>query len=600
VHIHIDNADPQKAQLYANAIARAYVSQNLSAMHKDTLTAVDWLSARLDSANKELKKSEEALSEYKRENDILSISLEDRQNLITTQMTAVAEKLTEAKAKRIEIQSRKKAIAEVANIEDPMSIPVDALNTSSLIQQLKQDYASLSQEYGELFARYGKKHPKMVEIQAKMERIRTDIKREVNNIIMAVNAKLQAAKSTEEGLKRLLNKLKGDAQKLADKEGDYKDLARQVTNSENIYNLLKGRSEEARLTKYLKVNNVEILDPALLPQKPVKPRVFLNIALSAVIGLILGVALAIFIEFADRTIKTQEDIEALGLSFLGIVPAIDSAKKGGSYGRHKGDLEKESAVVATDGKINYDTFVHAHPKSQVAESLRSIRTNLLFMTADLPIKRLLVTSPSPQEGKTTVASNMAIVMAQSGSRVLLVDTDMRRPRVHKAFNLQRPMVGLSTMILGQTTAEQSIVKTPVPGLDILPCGPTPPNPSELLHTESFLTVIKELSTMYDRLIFDSPPVGAVTDAAILSKMVDGTVLIVKSLKTTRDAAKYATSVLRDINAEILGVVINGLDLANRKYGQYYHYYYRKYGYYYGDSSDQKTKKSRTRSDKHAV
>jgi capsular exopolysaccharide synthesis family protein len=214
------------------------------------------------------------------------------------------------------------------------------------------------------------------------------------------------------------------------------------------------------------------------------------------------------------------------------------------------------------------------------------------MTADKGVRRLLVTSPSPQEGKTTVAANLAIVMAQSGLKVLIVDTDMRRPRVHKAFQINRPVKGISTMILGETELHDSVVHTVIPNLDILPCGPTPPNPSELLHTAAFASIMREISNNYDRVIFDSPPIGVVTDAAIISKMVDGTVLIVKSLKTTKDSASHAISVLKDIDSEILGAVLNGLDLNNRKYGRYYYYYYNKYGYYYGeDTKDGSGKKA---------
>ncbi|MCP4197690.1 MAG: CpsD/CapB family tyrosine-protein kinase, partial [Proteobacteria bacterium] len=228
-----------------------------------------------------------------------------------------------------------------------------------------------------------------------------------------------------------------------------------------------------------------------------------------------------------------------------------------------------------------DLFIHEYPQSQVAESCRAVRTNLLFMTADNPMKRILVTSPAPQEGKTAVAINLAIAMAQSGSSVLLVDTDMRKPRIHRAFGQKRKSRGLSTMMVGESTAEESIAHTEVPNLDILSCGPIPPNPAELMHTDRFAGIAEELGQRYDRVIFDSPPVAVVTDAAVLSKLVDGTVLVVKSMQTTRESAKHAVGVLRDIEANILGVVLNDLDLTNRKYGKhYYHYYYTKYGDYY--------------------
>lgn len=583
--VHVENPDPERALLYANAVVDAYVDKNLETMLQSTVDAVDWLSKQLDEAKSELTQSEEKLRSYKKENSILSISLEDRQNLLAAQMTAAAANLTEARSKRIEIQARKNAFAKAAKVEDPMAIPLDALNSNPLIQQLKQKFAELSQDYGELDSRYGENHTKIVEIKAKMERIREDIAREVSNVISSVDAELVAARSTEAGLEKALDELKAQAQELADKEGPYRTLAREADNNEEVYKLLLGRTKEADLSKLLRVNNVTVLDRALLPEAPVKPRIHLNLALAFIFGLLLGVGLAVLIEFADRTVKTQEDLEALGVSFLGIVPSIDSSTTYGSTVYGSGGSRKKRAKVQdrlVDGEINFDNFVHEHPKSQVAESLRSIRTNLLFMSADRSVRRLLVTSPSPQEGKTTVAANLAIVMAQSGSRVLLVDTDMRRPRVHKAFGIARPRVGLSTMILGESTAERAISQTGMENLDVLVCGPTPPNPSELIHTDAFRAVVDEISGMYDRVIFDSPPVGVVTDAAILSKMVDGTILIVKSLKTTRDAARHAIGTLKDIDAEILGAVLNDLDLNNRKYGQHYYHYYKKYGYYYDE------------------
>lgn len=600
VNIHVDSADPHRAQLYANAIAKAYVDKNLESMLETTIDAVSWLSEQLDSANQKLSSAEDAIREYKKTNGILTISLEDRQNILTAQMTAAATNLTQAKADRIAIQARKNSIAQLMNIEDPMAIPLDAINTNSLIQQLKQSYGTLRQQYDELSERYGDNFPAMVELKAKLNRIKNDVGREVTNILRAVDAELSAALATEAGLKKTLDELRNQALELSQKEFAYSRLVRQKDNQEKTYHLLHGRNMEADLSRLLKVNNVHILDPALLPELPIKPRLKLNLALAMVIGLLMGLGMALLVEFADRTVKTQEDIEDLKIAFLGIVPSIDSSSANpGSYNYvaqtgKRSRIKKKKEKVVPKGEdattpINYDTFVHDNPKSQVAESCRSIRTNLLFMSADHPAKRILVTSPSPQEGKTTFAVNLAIVMAQSGSKVLLVDTDMRRPRIHKSFDI-RPRTGISTLTLGESTREESVIRTRIPNLDILTCGPIPPNPSELIHTDRFAAVVDELSNHYDRVIFDSPPVAVVTDAAILSKMVDGTVLIIKSLQTTKDSAKHAVGVLSDIGANILGAVLNDLDLTNRKYGQhYYYYYYKKYGYYY--QSDEDTERS---------
>ncbi|MCK9459430.1 MAG: polysaccharide biosynthesis tyrosine autokinase [Proteobacteria bacterium] len=586
--IHIDDTDPKRAQMLANAVAAAYVDKNLETMLKSTVDAVDWLSSQLDDARTKLSKSEEALLAYKQEHDILSIALEDKQNLIAAQMTEAAQRLMETRAKRIELQARKAAVSQAAKVADPLAVPIEALNDNLLVQQLKQKYAELSQERGELSSRYGDKFPKLVELNAKMEQIRVDIGREVHNIIASVDAELETARNTEAGLTAALEEFKAQAQDLAVKEIPYNSLAREATNNAKVYEMLLGRSGEADLSRLLRVNNVDVLDAALLPEAPITPRVSLNLALALVIGLLLGVGLAVVLEFTDRTIKTQDDVDALGVPFLGIVPSIDTSTTHDGYYEKDGlrrVKRRKAAPVEGDAKIDYDRYVHTHPKSQVAESLRSIRTNLMFMSTDRNLKRLLVTSPSPQEGKTTVAANLAIVMAQSGTRVLLVDTDMRRPRVHKAFGIERPRTGLSTMVLGESDAASTIRQTGVPNLDVLVCGPTPPNPSELIHTDAFQRVVDEVAALYDRVIFDSPPIGVVTDAAILSKLVDGTVLIIKSLRTTRDAAKHAVGVLRDIDSPILGVVLNDLNLADKKYGQHYYYYYKKYGYYYGEGKD---------------
>lgn len=582
VRIHIEGPDPERAELYANAIAQAYVDQNLETMLQSTVDAVDWLSTQLDEAQKKLSTSEQTVYDYKKNNDILSISLEERQNIITAQMTAVATALTEAKTKRIKLQSRKAAISRLLEVADPMAIPLEDINNSILIQHLKQEYGKLSREYSELGERYGPKFPSMLEIEAKLKRIRGDIEREVKNVLHAVEAELVTSKKTEAGLKAELANFREQAQALSEKRVGYNRLVREKENNEKLYTLLLGRTKEADLSRLLRVNNVHILDAALLPTAPIKPRLRLNLLVAGVIGLMLGFLLALYLEFADRTLKTQDDVEALGLVFLGIIPTLDPSRT--AY-RQIGRRNTKRRTRKQNHTPKNDLFVDQYPKSQVAESCRSIRTNLLFMSADKPVKRILVTSPSPQEGKTTVAVNLATVMAQAGARMLLVDTDMRRPRVHTVFG-QRPRAGLSTVVLGESSLDDTIFKTHVENLDVLMCGPTPPNPAEVIMTDRFRTVIEQLSERYDQIIFDSPPVGAVTDAAILSKLVDGTLLVLKSLSTTRDAARHAASVLEDIDANILGGVLNNLDLSKRKYGQYYHqYYYNKYGYYQQSESE---------------
>ena len=226
-----------------------------------------------------------------------------------------------------------------------------------------------------------------------------------------------------------------------------------------------------------------------------------------------------------------------------------------------------------------DLYVLSHPQSSAAECCRAIRTNILFMTPDKPARTLLITSAGPQEGKTTVAVNLAITLAQSGLRVLLVDTDMRRPRLHKVFGIPSSSNGLSRAIVAECDVFEVIRETGVPNLSLLPCGACPPNPAELIHAERFRGIVGELAKKFDRVIFDSPPVGAVTDAAILSRLTDGTVLVAKGRQTTRDSLTRAyRQVYGDGQVNVLGCILNDLDLSQR--GQYGYYYYSRYGYYY--------------------
>ena len=323
------------------------------------------------------------------------------------------------------------------------------------------------------------------------------------------------------------------------------------------------RLKDTGVAGMLQASNVRILDEARPALKPVSPNVPRNMALAVVLGLLGGVGLAFGAESLDRSITDQEQVEsALGLALLGIVPSIARAKDGAAQ----------------------DLAVHTDPKSATAECLRAVRTNLLFMSPEKPLRTIMVTSSGPQEGKTTTATSLAITMAGSGNRVLLVDADMRRPRIHRIFGLES-RAGLSSLILGEGTLGALVQRTQVPGLDVLPCGPVPPNPAELLHTAAFQRLLGEMATGYDRVIIDSPPVGVVADAVVMGTRVDGVLVVLKAGKTSRTVAAHAVKQLRDVNAPIFGAVLNDLDLSDQKYGQYAYYY--QYGYYYGDKAKEK-------------
>jgi capsular exopolysaccharide synthesis family protein len=278
----------------------------------------------------------------------------------------------------------------------------------------------------------------------------------------------------------------------------------------------------------------------------------------------------------DRTVRNAEDIEReLGLAVLGSLPDVtregSALNFGYYYGRRRPRKNAEngpSGDNANEAAARPELLVHSHPKSVVAEAARAIRTNLMFMSPDNPYRCLLVTSAGPAEGKTTVATSIAIAIAQTGQRVCLVDCDLRKPRVHAVFS-ERNDRGVTTALLEPAQLSSMIVKTQVPNLSILRAGPTPPNPADLMHSEAFGRVLQELRNQFDRVVVDSPPIGLVTDGVVLSTRVDATVLVVRALATRRDAAKRAIRSLRDVGANCAGFVLNAIEPNGRYYSGYY-------------------------------
>lgn len=570
VQLSIEDTDRQRATRLVNALSEAFIEQNLDRRLDTTRAASLWLADQLDDLKIKLENSELRLHHFKRENDILTASFEDRQSIASQRILTLNDALTKARTRRAELEARMSTIADVRRRVEAGD--VEALETiqtvaqSSMIANLKLRLLQLEEERAEVEGRYLEKHPKRVGVQERLEEARTSTRREMEKIVRAVEIEHREAVDYERSLVGLIESAKREAFEINKREIDYVKFKRETENNQRLYDLVLQRLKEADLSALLRANNVRVLDAALQPNRPVKPNVRVILMLALVLGALAGVACALLLEQLDNTVKTQDDVEKfLALPFLGIVPTIR-------------DLGQEKLTDAERGSRR-DLFAHHKPKSSVAECVRSVRTNLLFMTPDKPLRRLLVTSSGPQEGKTTVATNLAIAMAQNGSRTLLVDTDMRRPRIHRAFGMNND-VGLSSLILGTARNEEALRSCGVPNLTVLACGPIPPNPAELMHTARFQQLFDELGQRFDRIIFDSPPVGAVADAMVLSGATDGVVLVVKAGRTAREVALRTRQQLQDVNARIFGVVLNDLDLEKRGYG--YYYYHQKYGYYYGE------------------
>jgi polysaccharide biosynthesis transport protein len=557
------NNNPQMAALIANVFAQVYAERNLERRIAQSEGAATWLGDEYGDLTVQLNSAERALIDFKQKNGVVAVHIEDQQNDLAMRRKKLSEELNIAQVKLISLKALREQYKELRG-DDPMSELTPGVVDSPVVVKLKELYVDQYSKLVELRGKYLEKHPTVLAQEARLATIKTDLQREASLAQKNIDAQFAALGRQEKDLKAAIDTATREALQLESRAIEYNRLKRNFDRLSKLSEQVGGRERETSLAGHLRTNNVRILDAALVPSGHISPNLFTSVAGSVAIAFVLALGLAFLLELLDSSVKTQDDIEkTIGVTFLGVIPTIEDGVKG--------------APVLKGSK---DLYVLNHPKSAVAECCRAIRTNLLFMTPDRPAKTLLVTSGSPQEGKTTTAVNLAVTLAQSGLKVLLVDTDLRRPRLHKAFGIPSTPDGVSKAILGESDVFDMIRETGVPGLDLLPCGATPPNPAELLHAERFKRIVEQLSERYDRVIFDSPPVGAVTDATILARLTMGTVLVAQSGRTAKDALARARRLLGFSGVNVLGCILNDLDLS--KQGSYGYYYYSRYGYYSRD------------------
>lgn len=574
VRLTVTDTDPQAAADLANAVAETYAEQNLERRIDGNREAGTWLGLQHRDLKKKLEASEDALYGFMEDNDVLNASLESQLSEVMQRLNAFNGQLAGVQADRIRSKLERDALQQARENPALLDSLVD-IQKAAVVSTLKSKLIDLKTTYSELSARYQAAHPKMATLQEQIELVEKELLREIDAVMLSSQRQEASLEETERGLKVAIADERQREARLNKLSLDFKRLQRDVETNERLYEMVTSRMKEADLTGAMRFNNVQVLEPARVPKAPFKPDLKRDLAIGLMLGLLLGISLAIGLELLDNTLKTQEDVErTLDVPFLGLLPVIEGTGKEGS--------------PTTENLQQRDLYVLRNPKSSPAECARFIRTNLMFMGTDRPLQTLVVTSPSPQEGKTTTAVSLAGTMAQAGSRTLLVDTDMRRPRLHRIFGFSND-VGLSSVIVGDAKLDAVIRPSELENLDVLVCGPTPPNPSELLHTRGFADIVEQLRDRYDRILFDTPPVGAVTDPVIIGAQVDGVLLVLKCQKTSRDSAKQMLRALQDANAHVVGAIFNDVDLTSRRYGASYYQYYRKYGGYYGESDGAEAK-----------
>lgn len=545
VRIAYRHSDPGFAALAANTVAEEYAQQNIDLRLANTEKTLKWLDEELKRYEKQLSDSEAALTAYREQHN--AGSLEEKQNLVVSRLNQLNETLTRGRNERIS----KQAIYEQLKGANPSRDEIDnfpIIGTNAGVVEAKNNLATLNATKAGYTGRYGPEHPKMTDIETQIENGKRRLIAERTKVLENIRNDYSALVAQERSFAAQLQEQQAAVNDLDKKGGDYKILQRKADSERTVYQTLLQQQKELAVVANSRANNVQVMDRAEVPGVPVLPNPRKDWITAILAGITVALGLAFGIEYLDDTVKTPEDIRRLNLPLLGLVPAV------------RGDR-----VPILTEPVPHD----------FGEAFRSLRTSLVFTSGAQGTRMIAVTSSQPLEGKTTTACNLATALALGGSRVLLIDADMRRPGMHKTMRIENG-IGLSHILVGQARVRDAVQRTSEPNLLVIPAGRTPPNPSELLSSERMRSLLTNLQTgPFDWVIIDTPPVLAVTDAVILAPHVTGVVFVVGSEMTRRAHTQRALETLQTGHPSSVTVVLNRVDFNRNKY-----YYSRYYGYQY--------------------
>lgn len=552
VKVSFESNKPDLSEKIANTIAESFIEYDLESRVAASKEARDFLSRQIELIKAKVESSEKALNEYSSRNEIIFID-SNKQSILNQKLAEVSAALNAVTTERMQKEALLKEVSESGH-ENP------AILNYPLIQGLKREYAILEAEYFNLLKTYTPDYPKMKSLKSQMDAILERIEKEKASIIRSIESDYNAALKKEINLSRAFDSIKKKVLDFQERVVQYQILKREVDVNKELHNNLLQRLNEVGVAAMSKATNIQIVDRAIFPRIPYKPNKVINLLLSILFGFMGGIGLAFVVEYFDNTVKDAKDIENIvQLPSLGMIP-----------------LQKD---ITTSKKPQ---IVYSKEKNPVAEIFRSIGTFILLSKASRPPRSILVTSPGEKEGKTTVSLNVAIALSESMGNGVIIDADLRKPRLHSAFNLDNK-IGLSTFLSGNldSISKDKLIKiAPVKGINIITSGPIAPNPSELLFSDRMKALIDDLYNRFNFIIIDAPPLMGMPDSILLSTIVDGAILVIKAGKTPRTALLESKRLFESVNATLLGVILNGVKESDLKFG-YYSYYYSSYlkGYY---------------------
>ena len=590
------NAD--EASRIANIIARTYVRLDKQWSSEDAVQAVEFLESLVIMQEEKLDRAGLEIKNFKINNNMYS--LDGTASIITGQLSTLETELYTILAE-INIRKEKIDFLNSKLSQEEKSLADQLLNNiNAQLVTLRLEIGNLESQLMKNTSLYGGNHNAVQELEAKINTLKEQLNKKVTALVskgITVKDPLVARQEIITQLLNLDSEIMGLDLNLAETKklqkifnAKLKDLPQKQLELAGLqrgndiinknYSHIREKLEESKLNVAIKVGNTQLLDTAQHPRRPSSPDHKHEVIIGLLFGLGAGIFLAFLIEYLDNTLKTIDDIEKYNLGVLGIIPSIGNPGKK----RHRWLIANNRALSNSNTRgLKRRLITKEDPKSPVSEAYRSLRTSMLYSTSEKNLKSILVSSAGPGEGKTTTVANLAITYANLGKKTLLVDTDLRRPVVHKVFDLERDP-GITTYLSSATDNYTDLIQTSeISNLSIITAGIIPPNPSELLGSNRMTKFVKQIENDWDMVLFDSPPMIAVTDATMISKEIDQVVLIVKVGQTDKKAFHHTINNLRNINAPLGGIIMNAVT-SKSSYGSYYYYYYQYYHYYGSEKS----------------
>ena len=574
VEVSVEHPSPRVAAEIVNKLLQNFLALNQDQKRDRALDSYNFLTSQVQGLANDVRQARRAVFDFRKKEQMPS--LEESQNTLKAQLDQANANYLQAQEEAVQAQQRldtvNNLIAEMKSENRELDISsIPEIASSVIIQGLRIDRARAQAELAKLEERYLEKWPAVKEAKEQIEEYTNRIQEQAQYELEALKTAARFSRAKADRAKASYELAQREMSRLNELKVEYDNLVMEQEQSEQIYLTMLGKTKEMDLNTKDMYQNLVIVDQAIVPFNPVKPRKALTLLLGMIGGMGLGFALAFFANYLDDSVKSQDDVETyLKLNFLGYIPNIKS-----------------------NSLVERDQQAHLHPQSNAAEGFRTVRAAISLVHKSDKFKVLAFTSTIPSEGKSLVTSNLAIVTAQTGVRTLLIDADLRRPSMHKAFQMQSP-VGLSAYLTGQVTDVDEIIhKTEIPNLDIMCCGAVPDNPSELVGSKKMGELLNAVRDKYDRVFVDCPPVSAVSDPLMVASRTDGIVFVTKFNKIRRDHARRTIQRIQDAGVFILGNVINDIDFEGKDsyYYSYYYYQNRYYASYYSNEKNQKGGKS---------